>query len=88
VSFDVEFGGLRIERARGADLLVEGELVVEVKAVEHLLPVHRAQIIGYLTISGMPAGLLINFNSARLVEGCHWFVHPRFLRRIADHEEK
>jgi GxxExxY protein len=51
------------------DLMVEELVVVEVKAVDHLLPVHEAQLLTYLRLTGCPAGLLINFNVPKLVTG-------------------
>ncbi|MEZ6185817.1 MAG: GxxExxY protein [Planctomycetota bacterium] len=51
------------------DLLVEGELVVEVKAVETLRPIHEAQLLTYLRLSGSRLGLLLNFNTESLREG-------------------
>jgi GxxExxY protein len=51
------------------DVVVSGELVVEVKAVEKLLPVHQAQLLTYLKVSGLPTGLLINFNVPVLKQG-------------------
>ena len=51
------------------DLLVENKLIVEVKAVEKLLPVHRAQVITYLKISGNQLGFLMNFNAPILKKG-------------------
>ena len=55
------------------DLVVGGLVVVEVKAVENLLPVHQAQILSYLKLSGLPLGLLINFHGATLKEGVRRF---------------
>jgi GxxExxY protein len=69
-------GGLRI------DLLVNGCIVVEIKAVDRLHPVHSAQVITYLKISGFPIGLLMNFNSTTLKAGLKRLDHPdRFLKR-------
>jgi GxxExxY protein len=56
-------GGLRL------DLLVGGRLIVELKAVESTLPVHRAQVISYLKLSGMRLALLINFNVPLIKDG-------------------
>lgn len=63
------------------DLLVEGQLVVEVKCVEHVLPVHVAQVITYLKLSGFPAGLLMNFNVTSLRQGLRRLNHPEVYRR-------
>ena len=51
------------------DILVNGILVVEVKAVERILPVHLAQVITYLKVTRCPAGLLLNFNTTSLRSG-------------------
>ena len=59
------------------DLIVEDTVVVEVKSVDHLLPVHRAQVVTYLRLIGCPAGLLINFNVPKLVDGVKRLIHPR-----------
>ena len=56
-------GGLRL------NLLVEGSLIVELKAVEFLLPVHKAQLLSYLKLSNQRLGLLINFNVPIIKEG-------------------
>ena len=51
------------------DLLVEGELVLEIKAVEAISPVHKAQLLSYLRHSGLRLGLLLNFHTAHLKDG-------------------
>jgi GxxExxY protein len=51
------------------DLLVSGDLIVEVKAVEMLLPIHQAQILTYMRLTKIPIGLLINFNVTKLQNG-------------------
>jgi GxxExxY protein len=51
------------------DLLVENEVLVEIKSVESILPIHRAQVISYLKLSGCKVGLLINFNVKLLKNG-------------------
>jgi GxxExxY protein len=53
------------------DLIVEDVVVVEVKSVAEVLPVHRAQVLTYLRLTGCRIGLIINFNEATLVEGVH-----------------
>ena len=51
------------------DLLIEDDVIVEIKSVEKLLPIHKAQLLSYLKISGMQIGLLINFNVELLKDG-------------------
>lgn len=58
----VVFDGVTIDCGYRLDLIVEDRVVVEVKAVEKLLPIHEAQLLTYLKLSGMRVGLLINFN--------------------------
>jgi GxxExxY protein len=57
-------------------LIVEDRVVVEVKAVATVLPVHTTQILTYLRLTACPLGLLINFNEALLVDGVHRVVNP------------
>lgn len=56
------------------DLLVDNEIVVEIKSVESILPIHRAQVISYLRLSGCKVGLLINFNVKLLKNGIERFA--------------
>ena len=56
------------------DLLVENNLIVELKAVEKFLPIHKAQLISYLKAAGLPLGLLINFNEKWLKNGIQRIV--------------
>jgi GxxExxY protein len=57
---EVCFKGTRVGIFR-ADFLVEGKVIVEIKAVEHLLPAHDAQLLNYLKATNIPLGLLLNF---------------------------
>ena len=57
------------------DLLVENKVIVEIKSVENLAPVHYSQVLTYLKLSGLKLGLLINFNSKLLKDGIHRIVH-------------
>jgi GxxExxY protein len=70
----VDYKGHRIGENR-LDLLVEDNVVVELKAVDALAPVHTAQMISYLKASGCRIGLLINFNVKRLTDGVRRIVH-------------
>jgi len=69
VRVPVEYDGLRMESAYRLDLLVNSEVIVEIKAVETLLPVHHAQLLSYLRLSGHHIGLLINFHEKLLKRG-------------------
>lgn len=69
VSLPVIYEGVTIEDAYRADLLINRALVVELKAVEQLLPVHQAQVLTYLRLSGLRLGLLINFNTPLIKNG-------------------
>jgi GxxExxY protein len=57
------------------DFIIEDRLLVELKATERLMPVHGAQVLTYLKLSGLKQGLLINFNVRRLVDGVRSFVN-------------
>ena len=69
VTLPVEYEGLRLESGLRLDLLVADCVVVEIKAVETLLPVHKAQLLTYLKLSGHRIGLLINFNTPLIKDG-------------------
>lgn len=75
----------KIECGYRVDLLVDDMVIVELKAVEQVLPVHKAQLLSYLRLSGLPIGLLLNFHVHRLTQGVHRMVNnlsdtPRPLR--------
>ena len=63
--------------ATGADLLVEGIVLVELKSVEMMLPIHKAQLLSYLRLSGKEVGLLINFNVEHLRNGIKRVINSR-----------
>jgi GxxExxY protein len=65
----VVYEGIVIEMGYRLDMLVDQSVIVEVKSVESLLPVHEAQLLTYLRLSGKRVGLLLNFNVVRLREG-------------------
>jgi GxxExxY protein len=65
----VEYKGSKLDCGYRLDLLVADKIVVEVKAVENLLPIHEAQLLTYLKLGGWKIGLLINFNVPLLVQG-------------------
>jgi len=69
VSLPVIYDGIRIDAGFKIDLLVEDAVVVELKAVSKLLPVHEAQLLSYLKLSGFRIGLLVNFHVIHLKNG-------------------
>ena len=71
VPVPVVYEGLRLESGYQLDLLVGGEVIVELKAVEELLPVHKAQLLTYLKLTQKQLGLLINFNVPKIKDGIH-----------------
>ncbi|MBX3585063.1 MAG: GxxExxY protein [Ramlibacter sp.] len=58
-----------------ADFIIEGAVIVEVKALESVLDAHRAQLLSYLRLSGLKLGLLINFHAFPVVKGIHRLVN-------------
>ena len=69
ITLPVTYGGVRLESGLRLDMVVADCVVVEIKAVEQPLPVHRAQLLTYLKLSGHRLGLLINFNVPTIKEG-------------------
>jgi GxxExxY protein len=74
VPLAVEYKSVRLDCGYRMDVVVEGELIVEIKAVERILPIHEAQMLTYLRLSGRKIGLLMNFNSLALKDGLRRFV--------------
>lgn len=69
VALPIEYDGLMLDAALRFDLIVEDQLIVELKAVESLLPIHMAQVMTYLKLSRCRLGLLINFNVPLIKDG-------------------
>jgi GxxExxY protein len=74
VPVPVVYEGVALEAGFRADIIVEQEVILEIKSVEHLLPVHEAQVLTYLRMSGYHVGLLLNFNVLRLKDGIRRFI--------------
>lgn len=73
-----EYDGLHFEEGLRVDLLVGNAVVVELKSVETLAPVHQKQLLTYLRLLHLPVGLLIHFGAATLREGLHRIVNQLF----------
>ena len=71
----VVYDGVKLDLGYRIDLLVENLVVVELKSVDAVSPVHQAQILSYLKLSGKSIGLLINFNVVHLKDGIKRFVN-------------
>ena len=65
-SFTIMYKGEALEQKYIADFVIYDKIVVELKAVDELLPVHKAQVINYLAITGYKLGLLVNFNARQI----------------------
>jgi GxxExxY protein len=77
VPIDIAYDGLSIERAFIIDLLVEDQIIVELKSVEQTHPVHSKQVLSYLRLTGLSLGFVINFGAATFKDGVR--------RVVADH---
>ena len=75
VGLPVIYHGVKLEIGYRMDLLVEDLVIVEIKSVDAICPIHQAQIISYLKLSGRSLGLLINFNVIHLKDGIKRFVN-------------
>src|SRR5947207_9331995 len=69
VPLPVVYKGMRLECGYRIDLVVERELIIEIKSVERIMAIHEAQMLTYLRLSGHKVGILMNFNSAILKDG-------------------
>ena len=69
------YDNVKLDLGYRIDLLVCDAVVVEIKAIEGILPVHKAQVLSYLRLSDKRVGLLLNFNVAHLKEGIHRIVN-------------
>ena len=74
ISIPIRYGGVLLDANLRADIWVDRLAILELKAVEQILPVHEAQIISYLRLTGTRLGFLINFNAALLKNGIRRYV--------------
>lgn len=75
VPLPIHYQGVNIELGYRIDLLVEDTVVVELKAVAKLLPIHEAQLLSYIKLGNLPVGLLINFHALHLKDGIRRLVN-------------
>lgn len=74
VPMPVNYKGEIMDCGYRVDVLVEKSLILELKAVDAILPIHQAQLLTYMKLSGIHLGLLINFHQPRLVDGLKRFI--------------
>jgi GxxExxY protein len=72
----IEYKGIVFEEALRFDVLVEDCLLLELKSVQEVLPIHKAQLLSYMKLLNIPIGLLINFHEMKLVDGIHRMILP------------
>lgn len=75
MTLPVRYDGITVDAGYRVDILVEDAVILELKAVDKLTPIHEAQLLTYLKLSGCKIGLLINFNVAHLREGIKRMVN-------------
>ena len=72
----IDYKGYIFEEELRFDLLVEGALLIEVKAVQEIKPIHKAQLLSYMKLLDIPLGLLLNFHELKLVDGLTRLILP------------
>jgi GxxExxY protein len=75
VELHMVYEGVRFERTYRADIIVENALILEIKTVDKILPIHESQILTYLRSSGCHIGLLLNFNTVLMKNGLRRFIY-------------
>jgi len=72
----IDYKGFTREEPLRFDMLVEGCVLLETKAVEKILPIHKAQLLSYMKLLNVALGLLINFHEMKLTDGVHRLILP------------
>ena len=83
LALPVLYDGLRLDSGYRVDLLVENLLIIELKCVESILPIHKAQLLTYLRLANKPIGLLLNFNVIHLRDGIKRILNNRYRKASA-----
>lgn len=78
VKLPVLYKGVELDNFLQLDVLVQDLIIIELKAVEELSPIHEAQLLTYLKLADKPKGLLINFNSTKITDSVKHFVTDKF----------
>jgi GxxExxY protein len=77
VPIPIVYRGITFKEGFRADLIVSERLIVELKSVEHLMPVHKKQLLSYLRLTGLRLGLLVNFGEELMKTGIHRIINNR-----------
>ena len=72
----IEYKGMIFEEALRFDVLVDGCLLLELKSVQEVLPIHKAQLLSYMKLLNVPLGLIMNFHEVKLVDGITRMILP------------
>ena len=83
----IEYKGFTREEPLRFDVMVENCLLVEAKAVQQVLPIHKAQLLSYMKLLNLPLGLLINFHEMKLTNGVYRLILPGANRQTNQQEE-
>ena len=75
IALPVVYKGIKLNAGYRIDMIVENKVIIEIKSVDALAPIHTAQILTYLKLKEIKLGLLINFNSVKLVDGLKRIVN-------------
>jgi GxxExxY protein len=75
IPFPVVYNNVKMDMGFRADLVVEKKVIIEIKSVETIAPVHQKQLLTYLKVTGLKIGLLINFNEALIKDGIQRIVN-------------
>ena len=75
VVLPIQYDGIQVDEGYKIDLLINDLVILELKTVEKVLPVHTAQIISYLRLSGLSVGLILNFKQEQMRDGIHRYVN-------------
>ena len=70
----IEYKGCRLDAGYRVDLIIENEVIVELKSVDKVMPIHEAQLLTYMRLAEIKVGLLINFNVTKVKDGIKRFV--------------
>ncbi|MBZ5521221.1 MAG: GxxExxY protein [Acidobacteriia bacterium] len=78
LSLPVRYEGMTLQSGYRVDLMIEKRVIVELKCVETILPIHKAQLMTYLRLANLPLGLLLNFNVVYLREGISRVLNSKY----------